>query len=85
MAIGINRATRAGLSWPLPDELSDEALDRLLFPPPSAVPPDHRPLPFWPLSVGIGGRFRRNAHAISGTSSPYAYRVGLEYIEHKFL
>jgi transposase len=26
----IRRARRAGLSWPLPDELSDEALERLV-------------------------------------------------------
>src|SRR5215207_9632764 len=26
------RVEAAGLSWPLPDELTDEALDRLLFP-----------------------------------------------------
>jgi transposase len=45
----IDRATRAGLNWPLPDDLSsDEALDRLLFPPPSAVSPDRRPPPDWP-------------------------------------
>ena len=28
----IGRARRAGLSWPLPDDLSDEALEQLLFP-----------------------------------------------------
>ena len=28
----IHRARRAGLSWPLPDELSDEALERRLYP-----------------------------------------------------
>ncbi|MFQ5550938.1 MAG: IS21 family transposase, partial [Gemmatimonadales bacterium] len=27
----IRRARHAGLSWPLPDSLSDEALERLLF------------------------------------------------------
>ncbi len=30
----IKRATRVGLSWPLPGDLCDEALERLLFPPP---------------------------------------------------
>jgi transposase len=36
----LNRAGRAGLGWPLPDELDDAALERLLFPPtpPSTVP-----------------------------------------------
>ena len=40
------RAEAAGLSWPLPEELDEEALEGLLFPP----PPDavrHRPLPDW--------------------------------------
>ncbi len=39
------RAKAAGLSWPLPAELDDTALEALLFPPP---PPDKdRPLPDW--------------------------------------
>src|SRR6516162_5986261 len=42
----IRRARRAGLTWPLPDELSDEALERQLFPPP-AVAKDRRPQPNW--------------------------------------
>ena len=36
----INRARRAGLGWPLAEDLSDEDLERLLFPPPVAVSPD---------------------------------------------
>jgi transposase len=40
------RAQAAGLSWPLPEELDEEALERLLFPPPlSAL--TCRPLPDW--------------------------------------
>jgi hypothetical protein len=31
----VRRAHAAGLSWPLPDELSDADLERLLFPPPA--------------------------------------------------
>ena len=36
----INRATAAGLSWPLPLDLDDEALERRLYPPlrPSIFP-----------------------------------------------
>ena len=45
----LRRARRAGLAWPLPEGLSDEALERLLFAPPPAVSPDRRPLPDWPL------------------------------------
>jgi transposase len=45
----ISRARRAGLGWPLPEDLSEEALERLLFAPPTMVSPDRRPLPDWPL------------------------------------
>jgi transposase len=43
----IRRARRAGLSWPLPDGQSDEALERLLFPPPAVAAKDRRPQPNW--------------------------------------
>jgi hypothetical protein len=33
----IRRARRAGLIWPLPDGLSDEALERQLFPSPAVA------------------------------------------------
>jgi transposase len=43
----LQRAEAAGLSWPLPEDLSESALEVRLFPPPpeSAV---CRPLPDWP-------------------------------------
>ena len=44
----LRRARRAGLGWPLPVDVSDEDLDRLLFPPPVAIAADRRPLPDWP-------------------------------------
>jgi len=42
----VRRAEKAGLSWPLPDDLDDVQLEELLYPPspPSNVP---RPLPDW--------------------------------------
>jgi transposase len=43
----LKRAARAGLTWPLPDDLDDARLEALLFPPPSAVPVDQRPIPDW--------------------------------------
>jgi len=43
----IRRARRAGLMWPLPGELSDEALERRLFPPPAMATKDQRPQPDW--------------------------------------
>jgi transposase len=46
----VDRATRAGLGWPLPDGLGDEDLERLLFPPaPGTVSVDRRPPPDWPV------------------------------------
>ena len=42
----LQRARVAGLSWPLPDSLDDEALERLLFPP-AAPKADTRPVPDW--------------------------------------
>lgn len=42
----VGRATRAGLTWPLPDDLDEEALEARLYPPP---PPSDvaRPSPVW--------------------------------------
>jgi len=42
----LQRATRAGLSWPLPEGLPDSELEALLFPPVSACNAP-RPLPDW--------------------------------------
>ena len=42
----LSRASAAGLSWPLPPELDEAALERHLFPPPPP-PGDERPLPDW--------------------------------------
>ena len=43
----LSRARRAGLTWPLPDELDDAQLEALLFPPPPDVPTEQRPVPDW--------------------------------------
>lgn len=43
------RLAAAGLSWPLPEGLSDTALERALFPPPPPVPSRARPVPDWAL------------------------------------
>jgi len=39
------RANKAGLTWPLPDTLSEPELERKLFPPPLTVEPPDKPLP----------------------------------------
>jgi len=43
----VRRATTAGLGWPLPDDMDDDALEARLFAPaaPSLAP---RPIPDWP-------------------------------------
>ena len=43
----LSRARRAGLSWPLPEDLDDERLEALLFPPAPDVPPEQHPVPDW--------------------------------------
>ena len=43
----LGRARRAGLSWPLPEDLDDEQLEALLFPPPPAEAVEQRPVPDW--------------------------------------
>ncbi len=43
----VRRAERAGLSWPLPPEMDNAQLERLLFPPPIQVPSSERPIPDW--------------------------------------
>jgi len=43
----VRRARRAGLIWPLPQELSDAALELRLYPPPQATATNQRPQPDW--------------------------------------
>ena len=43
----LRRAEAAGLGWPLPAEMGDGALERLLFPPPPALPDTARGVPDW--------------------------------------
>src|SRR4030042_6690735 len=41
----LDRAQRAGLSWPLPPEIHDAALEHLLFPPHPLIPAEKRQMP----------------------------------------
>lgn len=43
----LTRAKGAGLSWPLPDGIDDDALEQKLFPPPAGSPPPGHALPDW--------------------------------------
>jgi transposase len=43
----LRRATEAGLSWPLPVDLDEARLERLLFPPPPDLPAQARGIPDW--------------------------------------
>ena len=43
----LRRAERAGLKWPLPPDLGEGQLERLLFPPPLSIPASQRPVPDW--------------------------------------
>jgi len=43
----LKRAERAGLSWPLPSEMGNAQLEKLLFPPAISLPSSQRPQPDW--------------------------------------
>src|SRR3954469_7622206 len=43
----IRRAAVIGITWPVPDELDDPALERKLFAPAGYNPPRSKPLPDW--------------------------------------
>src|SRR3984957_17129049 len=61
----MRRARCAGLSWPLPEDLSEEALGRLFYPPPPGPAKDRRPQPNWAaIHRSFAGRER--AHPEQG-------------------
>jgi hypothetical protein len=43
----IRRAWRARLTWPLPEGLTDQTLERRLYQPPTVAAKDRRPQPNW--------------------------------------
>lgn len=45
----VGRARQAGLTWPLPANLSDDDLELLLFPAAPSMPDRERPMPDWSL------------------------------------
>ena len=42
----LRRTEKAGLSWPLPNDLDDTALEHLLYPP-AIISDSPRPIPVW--------------------------------------
>jgi transposase len=52
----IRRARRVGLSWPLPEEMTDEGLESRLYPPPASKAKHRRPQPDW---AGMHRELRR--------------------------
>ena len=43
------RARKAGLWWPLPGDLDEAALERMLYRSPTVLSTEHRPQPEWPV------------------------------------
>ena len=43
----LRRSQAVGLGWPLPEDMTDEALESRLYPPPVVVPEERRPQPDW--------------------------------------
>ncbi len=58
----IRRAKAANLSWPLPDELDDDSLERMLFPSASPAVVKERPLPNW---SEVHEKLRRKGETLS--------------------
>jgi transposase len=62
------RAEGAGLSWPLPEDMDDEALEAKLFPPATAELARRRPVPEW-REVHRELRSGRRATVVRGRSN----------------
>lgn len=76
----VERASAAGLSWPLPEGLDDAALERRLFPPaPSAMP--SRPLPDY---TEVRQELRRKGVTLMLLWEEYkaVYPEGLQYSQY---
>ena len=48
----LRRAESADLRWPLPDDMDESRLERLLFPPPPDLPAQQRGIPDWAIIHG---------------------------------
>ena len=77
----LGRARTAGLTWPLPDALSDDDLELLLFPAAPSVPDGERPVPEWSL---VDRELRRPGvtRALLWEEYRTAYPLGLHIPTH---
>src|SRR5271154_5411008 len=75
----LQRARMAGLRWPLPDDLDDGALERLLFPPAATAETTRaRPRPGW---AAVDKEMRRHpGAAVGGISRRASGRVWLQLV-----
>ena len=71
----LQRARAAGVSWPLLDDLSDEALERRLYPPSALAAKESRAVP--------GLRLNEHIEADGPTVFAHACKMGLEGIVSK--
>ena len=74
----LRRATEAGLTWPLPADLDDACLERLLFPPPPDLPAQERGIPDW---AHIHGELKHKGVTLFLLWQEYrqAHRDGYQY------
>ena len=74
----LRRAELAGLRWPLPDDLDEARLERLLFPPPPDLPAQQRGIPDW---ANIHGELKRPGVTLFLLWQEYrqAYSDGYQY------
>ena len=69
----IRRARSCELTWPLPDDLTDHALERRLFPSVEAATPDRRPKPDW---LYVDKELRRRDMTLALLWEEYVVRAG---------
>lgn len=80
----VARAKQAGLTWPLPDDLQDDQLERRLFPQAAAIPSALRGIPDW---KEIHGELKRKGVTLQLLWEEYRQRNpdGYRYSQFCFL
>lgn len=74
----VARASAAGLSWPLPEDLDDAGLERLLFPS-TSIDRDARPIPDW---VWVHNELKRKHVTLMLLWSEYAQAHPRDHIRY---